>query len=124
MLIFTANFEGVSKLKTKLKLVFSIKDFTEDDDLRLTQFIDSPGSLLFTPDTLKREVIEAAKNREIGKTEGNMSPSATLRGEIYKTWANVYEGKLNFEEYYVKVMNRVILQIQNHRNEKERNDHR
>jgi len=108
MLLFKAKFIKVEVLKTKINATFAIHELTEDDDLRMTQCLDTEGYLVFNGDVVKREVLEAVKDRTIGIDDKGFSPSQKLRASLFQFWVNDYEGGKTFEEFYTLMMNRIL----------------
>lgn len=106
MIINKATLTAVEELATVVKVTFHLTETTEDDLLRLEQMKKTPGWLLFNHDEFIMKVEQAMKNRKLGINEHGKSKSEIMRGKIFRYWSECYQapGKLEFEEYYRKVM--------------------
>ena len=105
------KFSGFTRKKTQINLRFAVKDMSEMDELFLTQYLKTEGHLLFLGDKVKAEIEEAMKNTNIGIDESGRSQSQKMRGAIFQYWSDKFQGKMEFEEFYVKWTNSIINDI-------------
>ena len=97
-------------MKTGVRInLFIPKDkITDDDVLSVIQSLGSTGYFTFTPDSLKKDVEDAMKNRKIAIDETGKSKSAILRGYLFKYWNRFYKGGKSWEEFYNAKMDGII----------------
>lgn len=98
------------RLKTQTNVTFSSKD--NIDDLDIIQLSKAHGFLIFSPDELKKEIEEAARNIKTGADISGLSPSKRLRGALYNYWYKVKQKEWpSWEDFYVSSINTIISKI-------------
>lgn len=101
-----AKFEGLQKMKTKTKIIFSTNEPVDFEMIESLRGLE--GNLAFSPDHIKKEVENAMKDRKLAIREDGRSHSEILRGTFNVLWRQGYFGNVDFETAYAFAMENLI----------------
>lgn len=113
MIILKSKLTSIVKLTKQVNLTFAIKEMSEEDQLRLEQAKGEDGFLLFHGDEIKKSIEEAMSNRHLGLDEHGKSPSQKLRAALFQSFDQAYTGTLDWENFYIKSMEKLTNQVKN-----------